>query len=169
MLRSYRDTEIPDSVAEFPRTSVTEQEEPRVSKIKIRVRYDYRGLPRPARFFFGGRGAKEVAEELRQQQANMWRNVPLQGVHIEDIEYFELYTVYDEAEETHAAYAPVEIRATVDSLGDILRFVSRSEFRRVEIIEPDQLNLSGRDLERLFFKFGETLQQSLKQQEQERR
>lgn len=169
MLRSYRDTEFSDSIAEFPGTAVTEQEEPQASKIKIRVRFDYRGLPRPARFFFGGRGAKEVAEELRQQQANMWRHVPLQGVHIEDIEYFELYTVYDEIEETHAAYAPVELRATVDSLGDILRFVCRSEFRRVEIIEPERLHLSNRDLERLFFKFGETLQLNLKEQEQERR
>ncbi len=169
MLRSYRDTELSNSVAEFPGPSLPEQEEPRVSKIKIRVRFDYRGLPRPARFFFGGRGAKEVAEELRQQQSNMWRHVPLQGVLIEDIEFFELYTVYDEIEETHAAFAPVELRATVDSLGDILRFVCRSEFRRVEIMEPERLHLSNRDLERLFFKFGETLQQSLKEQEQERR
>ena len=59
-----------------------------------------------------------MAEELRQQQANMWRHVPIQGVHIEDIEFFELYTVYDEVEETNAAFAPVELRATIDSLED---------------------------------------------------
>jgi hypothetical protein len=165
MLRSYRDIERSESIAEFPKTIPPEQEAPPASKIKIRVRFDYRGLPRPARFFFGGRGAKEVAEELRQQQANMWRHVPIQGVHIEDIEFFELYTVYDEVEETNAAFAPVELRATIDSLEDLMRFVSRDEFRRVEFIEPEQLHLTNRDLERLFFKFGETLQQRLKEQE----
>lgn len=165
MLRSYQDPERPESIAEFPRTGPPEQEQPAVSKFKIRVRFDYRGLPRPARFFFGGRGAKEVAEDLRQQQANMWRNIPIQGVQIEDIEFFALYTVYDEVEEADAAFAPAEIRATVDSLEDLLRFVSRAEFRRVEFIEPHQICLTNRDLERLFFKFGEGFQHWLKEQE----
>lgn len=166
MLRSYRDAEHPESVAEFPQTIIpAEEEKPAAAKIKIKVRFDYRALPRPPRFFFGGKGAKEVAEELRQQQANMWRNVPIQGVQIEDIEYFELYTVYDDIEETHVAYAPVELRATLDSLEDILRFVSRDEFRRVEFLEPERLNLTNRDLERLFFQFGETIQRRLQEQE----
>ena len=78
---------------------------------------------------------------------------------------FELYTVYDEVEETYAAYAPVELRATIDSLEELLRFVSRDEFRRVEFIEPGRLALTSRELERLFYKFGETLQQRLKERE----
>lgn len=165
MLRSYRDPERHESIAEFPKTIAPAEEKPPAEKIRVRVRFDYCGLPRPARFFFGGKGAKEVAEEIRQQQANMWRNVPIQGVHIEDIEFFEIYTVYDEIEETQVAYAPVELRATIDSLEELLRFVSRDEFRRVEFIEPEQLNLTKRELERLFFKFGETLQQKLKERE----
>lgn len=169
MLRSYRDTEHLEGIAEFPKTAVPEEKISPAPRIKIRIRFDYRGLPRPARFFFGGRGAKEVAEELRQQQVSVWRNIPLQGVRIEDIELLELYMVYDDLEETHVAYAPVELRATIDSLGDMLRFVSRDEFRRVEIIEPENLNLTNRDLERLFFKFGEILQQRLKEQEHEPR
>ncbi len=169
MLRSYQDRERLESVAEFPKATVPEEESAPAPRIKIRVRFDYRGLPRPARFFFGGRGAKEVAEELRQQQANMWRHVPIQGVKIEDIEFLELYTVYDDLEETHAVYAPVELRATIDTLGDMLRFAIREEFRRVEFIDPESLTLTNRDLERLFFKFGETLQQRLKEQQHELR
>ncbi|MGB4444467.1 MAG: hypothetical protein WBJ12_00495 [Dethiobacteria bacterium] len=166
MRRSYPDMERPQQgVAEFPKAATPAEEASPAPKIKIRIRFDYRGLPRPPRFFFGGKGAKEVAEEIRQQQANMWRHVPIQGVQIEDLEFFELYSVYDEIEETLAVYAPVELRAAIDSLEDILRFVCRDEFRRVEFIEPAQLNLSNRDLERLFFKFGETLQQRLKEQE----
>lgn len=167
MLRSYPDREHPqEKAAEFPTAAAPlEKESSPAAKIKIRVRFDYRGLPRPARFFFGGKGAREVAEEIREQQSNMWRYVPIQGVKVEDLEYVELYSVYDENEETLAVYAPVELSATLDSLEDVLRFVCRDEFRRVELIEPVQMNLTGRDLERLLFRFGETLQQKLKEQE----
>ncbi len=164
MLRSYRDPERLESITEFPKTIAPEPEPPATPKIKIRVRFDYHALPRPAHFFFGGKKARDLAEEKRQQQANMWRHVPIQGVQIDDIEFCDLYTVYDEAEETDAAYAPVELRATVDSLEDLLRFVSRDEFRRLEFIEPEDLYLGSRDLERLFFKIGETIQHRLKEQ-----
>ncbi|NLA11794.1 MAG: hypothetical protein GX883_06700 [Firmicutes bacterium] len=106
-----------------------------------------------------------MAEEIREQQSNMWRYVPIQGVKIEDLEFIELYSVYDDNEEALAVYAPVELSATLDSLEDVLRFVCRDEFRRVEFVEPVQANLTGRDLERLFFRFGETLQQKLREQE----
>ncbi len=167
MLRSYPDTESqPEQAAEFlAATSPVEEKSSPASKIRIRVRFDYRGLPRPARFFFGGKGAREVAEEIREQQSNMWRYVPIQGVKIEDLEFIELYSVYDDNEEALAVYAPVELSATLDSLEDVLRFVCRDEFRRVEFVEPVQANLTGRDLERLFFRFGETLQQKLREQE----
>ena len=82
-----------------------------------------------------------------------------------DLEFIELYSVYDEVEETLAVYAPVELRATLDSLEDILRFVCRSEFRRVEFIEPSRISLTNQDLEKLFFRFGEMLKQSLREQE----
>lgn len=164
MLRSYPDTEITrQNVTELLADSPLEPS-PAV-KFTVRVRFDYRGLPRPARFFFGGKGAKEVAEEIRQQQANMWRHVPIQGVKIEDLEFVELYSVYDEIEETLAVYAPVEMRATLDSLEDILRFVCRTEFRRVEFIEPARISLTNQDLEKLFFRFGEMLQKSIRDQE----
>lgn len=163
MLRSYPDTEYSQkSVTGLPAKAPPEEKAAAADKIRIRVRFDYRGLPRPARFFFGGKGAREVAEEIRQQQANMWRYVPIQGVKVEDLEFVDLYSVYDENEETLAVYAPVELKATLDSLEDVLRFVCRDEFRRVEFIEPVQLNLSSRDLERLFFRFGETIQQRLR-------
>lgn len=166
MLRSFPDTELPrQDVNEFLVTEPPAGEALPETKIRIRVRFDYRGLPRPARFFFGGKGAKEVAEEIRHQQANMWRHVPIQGVKVEDLEFIDLYSVYDEIEETLAVYAPVELRATIDSLEDILRFVSRTEFRRVEFIEPARISLTNRDLEKLFYRFGELIQQSMQEQE----
>lgn len=165
-MHSYPDPEHPQNrVTGLPATPPSPEETSPSAKIKIRVRFDYRGVARPARFFFGGKGAREVAEGIRQQQANMWRHVPIQGVQIDDLEYIELYSVYDELEEAVVVYAPVELRATLDSLEDIPRFVCRDEFRRVELVEPARLSLAGGDLERLFFKFGEMLQERLREQE----
>ena len=162
MLRSNLETELRENVSEFPKTVEPVEA---AAKIKINVRLDYRGQPRPARFFFGGRSSKEVAEELRQQQAAMWRNIPIQGVRIDDIEFFEIYSVFDESDEDVINYAPMELKVTVDSLEECLRFVSRDEFRRIEFLEPAQLSLSNRELERILYKFGETIRLRLKEQE----
>lgn len=162
MFRSQLEAERRETVSEFPKN--TEQVEV-AKRFKIKVRFDYRGLPRRARFFFGGKGSREVAEEIRQQQAAMWRNVPLQGVRVEDADYFELYSVYDDLEDELLFYAPLEIKVTVDSLEECVRFISREEFRRIEILEPAQVNMTSRDLERIFFKLNESLKQRLREQE----
>jgi hypothetical protein len=164
MFRSPLEAERRETVSEFPKN--IEQAEAN-KKYKIKVRLDYRGLPRRARFFFGGKGSREVAEELRQQQAAIWRNVPMQGVRIEDTDYFDLYSVYDEIEDELLFYAPLEIKATVDSLEECVRFTSRDEFRRIEILEPVQVTLTGRELERIFFRFSEALKQRIRVQELE--
>lgn len=126
------------------------------------MRFDYRGNPRPARFFFGAKGSKEVAEEVRQQQAGMWRNVPLQGIYIENVEFLDLYSVYDEEEEENICYAPLELTVTAYSLDDCLRFVNRTEFRRLEILEPSLMRLSSREMERFLHKVNETIRQTVK-------
>ncbi len=136
-------------------------------KVRVKIRYDYRGTPRPARFFFGGKGTKEVAEERREQEATMWRNVPLQGIRVEDIAYLDLYLVYDEQDEAEIAYAPLELLIALDSLEDSLQFICRSEFKRLQVVEPDRVSLSSRQLERVLFKFGETLQLKLKEKEED--
>ena len=135
-------------------------------KVRVRIRFDYRGTPRPARFFFGGKGTKEVAEERREQQATMWRNVPLQGIQVEDIAYLDLYTVYESVDETEIAYAPLELLISLDSLEDSLQFISRNEFKRLQVIEPDRVSLTSRELERILYKFSETLQHKLQEQEE---
>jgi len=151
-----------ESASEFP---VPKAQAPANKKFKIKVRFDYRGVPRPSRFIFGGKKSREVAEELRQRQAAMWRNVPLQGVRIEETDFFELYSVYDELEDDILFYAPMEITAIVDSLEDCVQFICREEFKRIEILEPAQASLSSRELERLFFKLSETMQQRLREYE----
>ena len=55
-------------------------------KIRARIRFDYQGKARPSRFLFGRKSTEEAAEELREKQAALWQNVPVQGVYIEKID-----------------------------------------------------------------------------------
>lgn len=131
------------------------------SRIKFRVRFDYRGKPRPARFFFGGRKTEDVAQETREQQVALWRNLPLQGIYVESIDLGEIYSLYDEELDDEAAFAPLELVVYADTLEDLLRFIMREEFRRIAVIEPANLVLSSREMEKLFFRINETMQKSI--------
>jgi len=124
-------------------------------RIRATVRFDYRGKARPSRFFFGGKTTGDAAEELRQQQDALWRNVPLQGIQVENIELGEVYTVYDEETDGEVAFAPLELTVLAESPAELIRFASREEFRYLRIMEPERLTLSAQDLERLFFQVHE--------------
>lgn len=124
-------------------------------RIRARVRFDYRGKARPSRFFFGGKAAVETAEDLRQQQEALWRNVPVQGLFVENIDRGEIYTVFDEESEGEVAFAPLEMTVQAEAPADLLRFAAREEFRYLRVLEPERLTLSGQDLERIFFQVHE--------------
>jgi hypothetical protein len=131
------------------------------SKLKFKVRFDYKGKPRPARFFFGGKKTEIVAQDFREQQVALWRNVPLQGIEVENMDLGEIYSVYDEEIDEEIAFAPLELTVSADSLEDLLRFIVRDEFRRIEIMEPASILLTNREVERLLFKMNEHLQNRL--------
>lgn len=131
------------------------------ARLKFKVRFDYKGKPRPARFFFGGKRTEDVAHEFREQQVALWRNVPLQGISIENMDLGEIYSVYDEEMDEEIAFAPLELLVWADSLEDLLRFVVREEFRRIEILEPGNIVLNSKETERLLFKMNEIFQNRL--------
>ncbi|MFZ5640838.1 MAG: hypothetical protein ACOY4Q_09110 [Bacillota bacterium] len=125
-------------------------------KLRLRVRLDYKGVNRPGRFFFGGKATDEVAEEIREQQVGLMRNIPMQGVTIEEVDMSaDVYTVFDEVLNAQVAYAPVVFTLQADGLEDVLKFIVREEFRKIEIDDPDNLILTKADVERLLFKLGE--------------
>lgn len=125
-------------------------------KLRLRVRLDYKGINRPGRFFFGGKTTDEVAEEIREQQVGLMRNIPMQGVTIEEVDMSaDVYTVFDEMLNAQVAYAPVIFTLQADGLEDLLRFIVREEFRKIEIVEPDNLILVKADIEKLLFKLSE--------------
>ena len=50
---------------------------------------------------------------------------------------------------------------TADTLEDLLRFIFREEFRRIELLEPGSILLSKKEIERLLFRVNEFLQTKL--------
>ncbi len=126
------------------------------SAIRAKVRFDYKGTQKPGKFFFGGKSTEEVAEEMREQQVGMLRNVPIQGITIDEVDMSgDVYTVFDEILNAQVAYAPVILSITSDSLEDIIKLIARSEFRKIEILEPDNMVLTKTDIERALFRISE--------------
>lgn len=133
-------------------------EEEKSGKLKLKVRFDYKGWAKQNRFPFKSKSVEEVAEQTRDQQVALLRNVPVQGIRIDDIIMGgEVYTVFDELRGVSIGYAPVWIEFTADSIEDAVHFIMKEEFRKVEIVEPDQLSLSKIEIERLLFKVNEEL------------
>ena len=133
-------------------------EEETVAKLKLKVRFDYKGWAKQNRFPFKSKSVEEVAEQIREQQVALLRNVPVQGIHIDEIIMnVDVYTVYDELRGVSVGYAPVWIEFTADTIEDAVHFIMKEEFRKVEIIEPEQLSLKKLDIERLLFRVNEEL------------
>lgn len=137
---------------------VNSGEDPAKKPLKLRVRFDYKGVSRPGRFGFGGRNVEQVAEENREQKVALLRNVPMQGVLVENIDLgLEVYVISDEITGEEVAYAPVQLTISADSLDNVLRFIMREEFRKVEVIEPEEMVLTRHDVERFLFRVNEEL------------
>ncbi len=126
--------------------------------IKVKIRLDFKGTGKPGRFLFGGKSQEKGAEDAREQQVALFRNVPMQGVYIEDIDIsVDVFTVFDDVSSTEIAYAPVILTIQTDTLEDVIQFITRTEFRKIEIIEPRNFSLSKHNTEKLFFKINQQL------------
>ncbi|HHX24043.1 MAG TPA: hypothetical protein GX723_08555 [Thermoanaerobacterales bacterium] len=132
------------------------------SKIRFKVRFDFKGEYKPGRFLFGGKSVEQAAQELREEQIALLKNIPIQGVSFEDYDIsFEPYVICDEYQSEKIAYAPAEIIMHADSVEDMVRFVMREEFRKLEILEPSQMILTNNDLERILFRMNEEMKNQL--------
>lgn len=126
--------------------------------LKLRVRFDYRGTTKPKGLFFGGKNVEQAAEEQREHKAALLRNVPFQGIQVDDIDTSsQIYTVVEDHNGTPVAYAPVLVTVRAEVIEDVIRFIMRDEFRKVEVLEPESLELSKNDIERLLFRVNEEL------------
>jgi len=126
------------------------------SSIKFKIRLDFKGITKPGRLFFGGRNSEKAALEIREQQIGLLRNVPVQGLTIEDIDMsIDVYVIYDDVLNTEIAYAPVVFTVSAETVEDLLPFVVREEFRKIEIMSPDNVILTKMEVERLMFRLNE--------------
>lgn len=125
--------------------------------LKLKIRLDFKGEAK-GKFLFGNKNIEKLAEEARDQQVALIRNVPFQGISIEDIDVgMEIYTVYDENTGEDVAYSPVILTIAADTMEDIIKFIMREEFRKVEVIEPDHIYLTRQDAERMLFRMNQEL------------
>ncbi|NLJ73335.1 MAG: hypothetical protein GX333_10010 [Syntrophomonadaceae bacterium] len=128
-----------------------------MKRLKMRVRFDFVGKTKQNKLF-GNKNSEHYAEEVRQHKISLIRNVPIQGIYIEDIDMSqEIYFVQDEITGKRLAYAPVSIIFYADSMEDAVRFTMKEEFRKVEVLEPEEVNLSKFEMERLLLKVAEEL------------
>lgn len=124
--------------------------------LKVQIRFDYRG-EKTGRLF-GGKSTERIAQEARDHKAALLRNVPMRGILIEEIDTsLDVYTVFDEETGKEVAFAPLEMIIGADSIEDIMGFIMRPEFRRINIIHPVETALSNKDLERILYKVNEEL------------
>lgn len=124
----------------------------------VKIRLDFKGAGRPGRFLFGGKPTDKAAEEAREQQVAIFRNVPIQGIQIVDIDVStEVYTVYDELTNNENAYAPLVLTIKADGLENVIRFISREDFRKIEVLDPAYISFGHSDIERLLFKVHEEI------------
>lgn len=129
-----------------------------MGKLRVRVRFDYVGNGKNKKSLFGGRTLEQSAEHLRQHKVSMLRNVPIQGITIEDIDMSqEIYSVYDEVYAREIAYAPVIITFHADSVEQVLKFTAKEELRLVQVLDPEELTLSAFEIERLLIAVNEEL------------
>ncbi|HBG16935.1 MAG TPA: hypothetical protein DDW93_09165 [Firmicutes bacterium] len=135
------------------------------ASLRAKIRLDFRGEESRQSFFFGKEKPELSAESHRQRQVTILKNLPWQGVTLEELNTdYEIYTVASAERGEKIAYAPVELTVTADSLEDLLSFVLRDEFRKIKILEPQELTLSSLDMERAIYKMGQEYRSGLNQE-----
>lgn len=137
--------------------------------IRVRIRLDYRGESKSGRFFFGSKSKEQMAEIIREQQVAVLRNVPLQGIQIEDVDLsLEVYVVSegDGRRQTEVAYAPIILTLRVENLDDLLPLLIKAEFRKIEFLSPENITFHRLDMERLLFRLSQSFIQELRVMEQ---
>ncbi|MHB1406355.1 MAG: hypothetical protein ACYCV0_12295 [Desulfitobacteriaceae bacterium] len=137
--------------------------------IRVRIRLDYRGEARSGRFFFGGKSKEEMAEVMREEQVSLLRNVPLQGVVLEDVDLsLDIYTVTEDngRKLQQSALAPIVLTLRAENMEDLLPLLLKSEFRKIEFLSPENVNIHRLDLERILYRLSQSFQQEIKAIEQ---
>jgi hypothetical protein len=124
---------------------------------KAKIRLDYVST-KQGKGILGGKGIEEIAEEMRQNKVAVLRNIPIQGITIEEIEVSqEVYVIQDEITRKLQAYAPISVVVWADSVEDMLPLIMLDEFRTVQILEPEEWSVNHVQMDKILFKIHEEL------------
>jgi hypothetical protein len=124
--------------------------------VRAKIRLDYKAENGSTRFFWQKPNLREEAKNLRSQKVALLRNLPFQGIQIEQLNMdHEVYLVPKGGNLPETAYAPVEMVVEADSLEDLAQITLKEEFRKIKVLEPDRLQLSPNEMERFLFKVNE--------------
>ncbi len=137
-------------------------------KLKLRIRLDFRAEEKSGRFFFGGKTSEAMAEAVREQQMGLLKNVPIQGVVIEDFDAsMDIYLVNegDHRRKQEVAYAPLLVTIKADDIEDVFSLLLRPEFKKVEVLGPENINIRRLELERLLYSIFKSYRQEIKNSE----
>jgi hypothetical protein len=128
--------------------------------ILVKVRLDFKGKINDKNFFFRGKSSDRAAEEAREQQLALFRNVPVQGAQIIDLDAgADVYSVYDEFTNTEVAYAPLILTIEADNIESILKFTAREDFRKIEVLDPSSITLNHNEVERILYRVYEEIKE----------
>lgn len=124
--------------------------------VKAKIRLDFKAEDGGRKFFWKRRDLQETAKTLRSRQVSLLRNLPFQGLNVEEVnEDQEVYIIPDVESRREIAFAPLELTVDADSIEDLMEFTLREEFRKIKILEPKEISLSNGEVERLLFRVNE--------------
>lgn len=123
-------------------------------KLRLRIRLDFQAEQKSGRFLFGGKTNEAMAETVREQQMSLLKNVPLQGICLQDFD--NSMAIYSMTETSNrrtreVAYAPLILTIKADNIEDVLPLLVKPEFRKIEVLGPENICVSKQEMERLMF------------------
>lgn len=130
--------------------------------VKAKIRLDFKAEDGGRKFFWKRPNLQELAKTLRSKQVSLLRNLPFQGLNVEELnEDREVYLIPDVVNHREIAYAPLELTVDADSIEDLMQFTLREEFRKIKILAPSEISLSNGEVERLLFKVNEEYREEI--------
>jgi hypothetical protein len=133
--------------------------------VKAKIRFDFKAETGKRRFFWQRRDLVKAAREVRERKVQLLKNLPFQGLNVADLDLeHDVYLIRDH-EAGEVAFAPVELLVEADSVADLMQLTLREEFRKIKVLEPDQLFFSTHEMERFLFKVNEEFRNEITEAE----
>lgn len=136
------------------KVKINDETNPEKVKLIFRVRLDFRAEEKSGRFFFGGKTSEAMAEDVRNEQMTLLKNVPLQGITFDSFDdKMDIYRVLegDNKKKQEVAYAPLVVTFKTDGIEHVFPLLHNPAFKKIEIISPENMSINKLELERLLF------------------